>query len=332
MSPRWSLLLRDPRPRRSPSPSLALLIAAGASACFNANPAYTGDTQSGSEASSTTAELSSSTQPGTAGESTTDAGTGTGTDTASGADASTPPPPVCGDGELDPGEQCDDGNDALDDGCVACAVPKTCAELLALAPAAATGVYKIDPGGSGVPWQVTCDMDIDGGGWTGFSVQDTCNGHLESLVVPLQAAVIDGVDPECRPYSEYPDGGGAFAYYWDITFPPGFSAFFLRGYEVKSIGEPELKYPQTTWQQAYDFPNGALSLGSAYDQGPLANWVTDNGMPESFADGQVLPYPKQDHVFMLLGESSDLLRIGWGETGIYAEGLFPWWSGQIFLR
>ncbi len=83
--------------------------------------------------------------------------------------------------------------------------------------------------------------------------------------------------------------------------------------------------------KANEFPNGALSLGDAHADGPVTNWASDGGMIESFFDGQILPYPVQELPFPL-GQSSDTLRIGWGEAGIYHEGLYPWWSGQIFVR
>jgi len=50
----------------------------------------------------------------------------------------TPPTPVCGDGKVDAGEQCDDGNTAAGDGCSA-----TCTTE---APAAACGDGKVDTG------------------------------------------------------------------------------------------------------------------------------------------------------------------------------------------
>ncbi|MBK8260065.1 MAG: hypothetical protein IPK80_01870 [Nannocystis sp.] len=102
---------------------------------------------------------------------------------------------------------CDDGNADDADGCLNCLLPKSCAEILTLAPASPSGPYHIDPKGSGAPWPVTCDMDKDGGGWTGFSVQDTCNGHLDSAVVALKKAESEGIDRECRPFSFYPNGG-----------------------------------------------------------------------------------------------------------------------------
>lgn len=302
------------------------------------NPAYDELSQSGGGGSGTTlagsgtAEESAGTlsPTGTAG----DIVTGTAGESVTGTAGETagttgPLPAVCGDGLLDPGEACDDGNDANDDGCVSCVSPRSCAEILMLAPGSASGLYKVDPRGSGEPWPVTCDMDKDGGGWTGFSVQDTCNGHLDSVVVALEKAQNEGIDDECRPFSDKVNA--AFAYYWDISFPPGFDAFFLRGYEVKGLGDAELSYPQVLWEKAYDFPNGALSLGDGHADGPLANWANDGGMLGSFFDGQILPYPLQDVAFDL-GKESDLLRIGWGEIGKNPEGLYPWWAGQIFVR
>ena len=297
------------------------------------NPAYDEPSQSGGGSQGTTLAGSSTAQDSTGTSSPTGSGTaGEGVTTTSGetADTTGPLPGVCGDGLLDRGEACDDGNEANDDGCVSCVSPRSCAEILALAPMSPSGLYKVDPGASGEPWPVTCDMDKDGGGWTGFSVQDTCNGRLDSMVVALEQAESEGVDELCRPFTNKVNAG-QFAYYWDISFPPGFSAFFLRGYEVKGLGDVELKYEQVMWEKAYDFPNGTLSLGNADDAGPLANWAKNGGMVESFFDGQILPYPLQEAPF-LLGKASQLLRIGWGDIGQNPEGLYPWWAGQIFVR
>lgn len=258
------------------------------------------------------------------------ASSSTGETETGGSTGSTGPESACGDGVLDPDEECDDGNEAAEDGCLACVIPRSCAHVLELATDAESGVYKVDPMGSGDPWEVTCDMDLDGGGWTGFAVQDTCNGHLESEVISLKAAEIFAIDEECRPSAEYLDGGD-YNYTWDISFPPGYSAFFLRGYEVQGLGDVELKFQQVVWTQASDFPNGALSLGNTYEDGPITNWAADGGMTSSFIDGQILPYPVQEVPFDL-GVESDALRIGWGEIGINNEGLYPWWSGQIFVR
>ena len=43
---------------------------------------------------------------------------------------------------------------------------RSCAQILADAPASETGVYTIDPAGTGMAFEVVCDMDTEGGGWT----------------------------------------------------------------------------------------------------------------------------------------------------------------------
>ena len=77
--------------------------------------------------------------------------------------------PECGDGVVDEGEACDDGNDDPSDGCLStCVVARICSQILAEEPAASDGVYVIDPDGDGgeAAFSAYCDMSQDGGGWT----------------------------------------------------------------------------------------------------------------------------------------------------------------------
>ena len=89
---------------------------------------------------------------------------------------------TCGNGILDPNEQCDDGNNTTNDGCSATCVASvgfaaakpgvSCKNVLALASAESVatkdGLYWIDPNGgaAGDAFQAWCDMTSDGGGWT----------------------------------------------------------------------------------------------------------------------------------------------------------------------
>ena len=85
--------------------------------------------------------------------------------------------PCCGNDEVEEGETCDDGNSTAGDGCDDSCQKEpaiSCKELLALFPETTTGTYSIDPDGKGgnEPFDVHCDMDTDGGGWTRIAAED----------------------------------------------------------------------------------------------------------------------------------------------------------------
>lgn len=76
--------------------------------------------------------------------------------------------PICGDGVVQAGEECDNAGDDLD-GCFStCESATSCRDVLDRVPDAADGVYPIDPdrAGPNEPFTVYCDMTNDGGGWT----------------------------------------------------------------------------------------------------------------------------------------------------------------------
>lgn len=75
---------------------------------------------------------------------------------------------ACGDGFVQQGEVCDDKNSDSTDGCVACIIPHSCKEILTYDPQGVTGLHMIDiDGPEPMPLiPVFCDMTLDGGGWT----------------------------------------------------------------------------------------------------------------------------------------------------------------------
>ncbi|MGB0590517.1 MAG: fibrinogen-like YCDxxxxGGGW domain-containing protein [Myxococcota bacterium] len=84
---------------------------------------------------------------------------------------------TCGNGIVQPGEACDDGNKLASDGCVNCEAysdPTDCADILEQAPNSPSGYYLIEPSSEG-PKQVYCDMTTQGGGFTRLFESDNDN-------------------------------------------------------------------------------------------------------------------------------------------------------------
>lgn len=104
------------------------------------------------------------------------------------------PPAYCGDGFVNGPETCDDGNLDSADGCFAsCEAPTSCVDIKAYDGAAPDGAYVIDPdggGGSG-PFEVYCNMSIDGGGWQLVSVR------YQDIGVLFADAVCTGLETDC---------------------------------------------------------------------------------------------------------------------------------------
>jgi len=124
-------------------------------------PTTTGvSTTSDTSLTSDTSDTSdASTDPITAPSTSTDPGStgSTGSDTTTGE--------LCGNGDVDVGEQCDDANAVEGDDCTsACVRAQSCLELFMLDAALPDGVYTIDPEGDGTALMVGCDMV--NGGWT----------------------------------------------------------------------------------------------------------------------------------------------------------------------
>ncbi|MFY0535322.1 DUF4215 domain-containing protein [Nannocystis pusilla] len=95
----------------------ALVLAWAVAACFSDGGLHTSGPATNTT-STTTSTTGSTTAEPTGGEPTSSSSTST----------TSAPEPFCGDGQLDPGEQCDDGNDDDADACRSDCQPATCGD------------------------------------------------------------------------------------------------------------------------------------------------------------------------------------------------------------
>ena len=251
------------------------------------------------------------------------------------------PSAYCGDGFVNGPEQCDDANAVATDGCLSsCLVPRSCLEILLDDPQVGDGQYGIGPKGPDFVFSAPCDMSTDGGGWTGLTLPQLCSGNLDVAMTAFEMAPTEGIDDSCRPYTR--DGGGDHSYAFDVVFPPGFEAFYLRDFVMKAnadggLGHVSEIYPdnfvQSVWAEGHatmGSATGDVSFGSGSDAGPVISYgaLLDANMSCAacetpwLADGQIYE----------VGSISTLLRLGWGESGGEAEGWYPWWAGSIYVR
>ena len=98
--------------------------------------------------------------------------------------------PRCGDGKKNGPETCDDQNNDASDGCLAgCIEATSCLQILAAAPDAKTGIYRIWPAalGGDIDVQVWCDMETDGGGYTFLKLDTQVMGESDKGAVAAEA-------------------------------------------------------------------------------------------------------------------------------------------------
>jgi len=230
------LALRFPRSLATLSAYAALFVVAHASGCGDGSSDDGGDGDSGgssgsSGSSGTSGEGGSSgTTGGTSGQGGT---SGRGGSAGRGGTTSTGGAPGGQGGEGDSGGM--PGGGAGGEGGSDGVTGTTCKSILESAPAATTGVYRIDPPGNpGAPFDVVCDMTTSGGGWTlGFVKNSLDNGNYadfgssyvnvaalatspaESSAATFATAVAGWLDLNAFPYTELRLAGyaaGAAAY------------------------------------------------------------------------------------------------------------------------
>ena len=235
------------------------------------------------------------------------------------------------------GNSCEDGSDCLStlcEGDVCTPMPASCLEILLDDPAAVDGPYSIDPDGLGgvAPLTVQCDMSTDGGGWTGIT---PCIAQtLGSTMVAVEPAAVEGIDAQCRPFTQ-DAGNQAHTYHYTFTFAPTFTEFYLADYEAQANGSGAGNtadigpFVQSDWALCHQGTHGDISFGSADDAGPVTSFAAEGTDVDTV--NALVPWPSDGSSYAV-GAATSGFRIGWGEEGSQSEGWIPWASGSVFVR
>jgi len=208
-------------------------------------------------------------------------------------------------------------------------------EILHAYPDSISRRYFIDPDGEGgaEAFSVSCDMERDGGGWTGIS-RCIAEEHFQPLLVAEESAPIETLRL-CTPSTQ--DANSAHSYHYSFSFPAGFQEFYFSGYLARARAADNAKseidparFQQGLWSLGHGDQHGDISFGAAEQLGPLTSYARTLQAKIECEDCHLdWPEPEQNYD---LGEESHRFRIGWGEEGGQAEGWFPWFGGSIFLR
>ena len=134
------------------------------------------------------------------------------------------------------------------------------------------GTYYLDPNGTGAD-AYYCDMQ--NGGWTGISFPQA-DTLLGGIMVAVNSASIEGIDPVNGPYTR--DASGLHTYHYTFEYLPGFSEFKFLNYEIKAnsggSNTTDLNlndFVMTSWNTGYGGTKGDVSFGTAAQSGPVAN-------------------------------------------------------------
>lgn len=228
----------------------------------------------------------------------------------------------------------------------------------------ANGSYKMDINGDKAIESLDCDMEIDGGVWTGFSVEEAFvylngsgDGAFDSVdsngTITKEMINSDPTKTDYgKPFSSSMSWNKSMAtYQYNLTTPFRYRAFYLKDFKAYlyfNVSDYDWVYlackdlRDDTCHQWFSWNEGVSLYGFDIflgwpDADPVASFARNRsgkGLSDiNFNKGAEHPinfFPDDKtpvKIYERSTESYNQFRIGWGGSKIY-----PWYSGKIFFR
>ena len=195
--------------------------------------------------------------------------------------------------------------------------PRSCVQILADRPESGTGVYTVDPAGTGQAFDVVCDMTTEGGGWFKLTLADPGRPSTSSWKGVLMA------ESETTPWAKCDDDGAQFYDGAEETTP--FVTFGMGTVGIRPIAGSgdttvKLRYARPDTGQVYTAEQ-MDALRTQVDQLSTASRIVattaddDGAVDEDLANGHEVFAYDAGGVEMLLTPGED------GDCGPAEEGL-----------
>lgn len=214
-----------------------------------------------------------------------------------------------------------------------CELPRHCKEILDNGLSLGDGTYRVDFDGSAgatPAMDVQCDMTRDGGGWTGITPDVAYNIAGRALSYSISRPSTFGFSGG-RAYTVSKSAKNYIARY-DIPMHFSITEFYFKDYLYRGVGsnafDMNCSNRMNTWTRSINNYNGDIAIGSAEEASPKHNQCDYR----AHAIAKNVNYAFTRDEIIAFDNPVSSLRVAWSQSGAVSEGIFPFYSGYIYVR